>query len=892
MVILIRLIALICAVLSGAHPAHAERKVEEFVFEDCDAAKDRFSQLAPDEQRSLFEFLTRVITLNTQAPSAPEAFAQLPGKPLAGESILPGAGIGGDIVPGSLWQTMDAKRELLGKRCALRIFALAGASALPVLPKLASIYSRENLSDEIAVSLEETSASIAEQAHRAGTSPSDAHIEEVTALLTSDKPLVARNFLHEYVGLTLPHVTKHLSLVDGSDGAKIVEFLKEVDPDGSRGMRAFLDLLVSLPEEQQQRLGRQLPLPARNVLPSFVPDFVRLASDPAKSQIFMPLLAKSCVILDGITADAALVPALIQRSSFDSLDLAEQRCLLRSVPALAKRLPAMLASQNRAQQLQAIELVSASAKLLNGELRGVLWGKVRDLASSDDQELQRAALKALVSAPDRRGDAASAIVQALKSPPLIEGSTVSPSQQQAVDALAELGYSKESSKAVPYALLALRASLNTAGAESFLSRADDAETELIKLLQQTNRSVQGRALASLAGRKSLSQRAATAALALLGDPELGRLAEVVIAKAPAAATVPMMRRTLPRSEGEARTSLLSLLQELGAATKGESAELAAQLVKPGCAQLSRRGAAIEKLLKRKDVDASIQALLRDRCDECVGQLPENVSSEILDSRLKGSTMPTNAVTAILSQKGVSDEVEERLLEDALASSLSASEISSVAVAVLSKGSRPAVLALLASPKLKDATSGEVTKALHNVVSDAKNDEELRLAAIRALLSLNDSTYDWKDFVKESITAMAHDGDHRAVREVIRLLPPQVVLEEVASALNSDSQDKVVGACRVGAALGPQAVPIVSKVWNLRESRSPAIKYAAVLALLEINPLTPDLQDHLKRLLVNRYYPSALQPPIPWRNTVAVVDLNAASFGTLRTVRLEQLLGHL
>jgi hypothetical protein len=120
----------------------------------------------------------------------------------------------------------------------------------------------------------------------------------------------------------------------------------------------------------------------------------------------------------------------------------------------------------------------------------------------------------------------------------------------------------------------------------------------------------------------------------------------------------------------------------------------------------------------------------------------------------------------------------------------------------------------------------------------------------------------------------------------------VVLEEVASALNSDSQDKVVGACRVGAALGPQAVPIVSKVWNLRESRSPAIKYAAVLALLEINPLTPDLQDHLKRLLVNRYYPSALQPPIPWRNTVAVVDLNAASFGTLRTVRLEQLLGHL
>jgi hypothetical protein len=85
------------------------------------------------------------------------------------------------------------------------------------------------------------------------------------------------------------------------------------------------------------------------------------------------------------------------------------------------------------------------------------------------------------------------------------------------------------------------------------------------------------------------------------------------------------------------------------------------------------------------------------------------------------------------------------------------------------------------------------------------------------------------------------------------------------------------------------VPIVSKVWSLREHRAPAVRYSAILALLEINPLTPDLQEHLKRLLVNRYYPWALREPIPWRNTVAVVDLNAASFGTLRTVRLEELL---
>lgn len=889
MVILIRLIAAAFAALTAVQPALAERKVEEFVFEDCDAAKARFRELGPDEQRSIFEFLSRVITLNTQAPSAPEAFAQLPGQQRPGEALIPGAGLGAENAPAALWQTMDAKRELRGKRCALNIFELAGASALPALPKLATIYSHENLSDEIAVSLEETSASIAEQAHRAGAAPTEANIQEVAALLSSSKPLVARNFLHEYVGLTLPQVTKHLSLLDGEDGAKVVEFLRDVDPDGSRGMRAFLDLLVILPDEQQQRLGRQLPLPARAALPPFIPEFARLAGDTGKSRIFMPLLAKGCMALDGITIDGAVLPALSQRSSFDSLDVAEQRCLLRSAPGLAKRLPAMLASESRAHQLQAIELVSSSSKVLGGDLKTAVWGKVREFAVGEDQELQRAALKALASAPERRSDAAAAICQVLKSLP--ETGAATPAQQQAVEALGELGYSKESSKAVQCALLALRSSLNAAGAESFLSRADDAEPDLVRLLQGQDRAAQKRALAALVGRKSLSQKAASAAIPLLGDPDMGRLAERVIARSPSAAAVPLIRRALPRADGEARTSLLVLLQEIGSASKGESAELLTQLVKPGCSQLARRGPAIEKLLSRKDLDEASQSLLRARCDECLAELPEDVSSGILDARLKAGAIPPGAVAAILRNKGLSDELGERLLDDALTSPLSPGDLSSVAVAVLERGSRPAVMTLLSSPKLADVPSGEVTKALNDLLSHAKNDEELRLAAIRALVKLNDAAYDWKDFVKDAISSMSHDGDHRALRDVIRLLPPQVVLDEVSSALNSDSQEKVIGACRVGAALGPQAVPIVSKLWNLRESRSPAIKYAAILALLEINPLTPDLQEHLKRLLVNRYYPSALQPPIQWRNTVAVVDLNAASFGTLRTVRLERLLEH-
>jgi hypothetical protein len=121
------------------------------------------------------------------------------------------------------------------------------------------------------------------------------------------------------------------------------------------------------------------------------------------------------------------------------------------------------------------------------------------------------------------------------------------------------------------------------------------------------------------------------------------------------------------------------------------------------------------------------------------------------------------------------------------------------------------------------------------------------------------------------------------------MPAQLVLSEVGPALDSSSASKVAGACQVGAALGQQAIPIVSKIWHLREKRTPSIRYAAVLALLQINPLTPDLQDHLRLILVNRYFDHALSRSIQWRQTVAVVDLQKEPFGTLRTVHLERLL---
>jgi hypothetical protein len=126
-------------------------------------------------------------------------------------------------------------------------------------------------------------------------------------------------------------------------------------------------------------------------------------------------------------------------------------------------------------------------------------------------------------------------------------------------------------------------------------------------------------------------------------------------------------------------------------------------------------------------------------------------------------------------------------------------------------------------------------------------------------------------------------------EVIRHLEPTIVLDEVLPALDSDDPERIAGACHIGASLGTQAIPIISKLWNLREKRNPLIRYAAAIALLEINPLTPELQDVLRQLLVNRYLERAKLRPIKWQQTVALVELPKAEFGTLRTTNLERLL---
>jgi hypothetical protein len=388
--------ALVVAVGICISTAHAEdTSIQSLLFADCEKAHESFAKLPPEGKSGLVDYLTRVVGLNTQAPAAPEVFAVLPN----GKGMEPN--------PPALWQTTDAKRELRGKRCALELLTIAGPLAFNAVPLLASLYSEQALSDEIAVGIEETAASIAEQAHKNGQAPSDETMDKLMPFLISERPLVTQNFLQEYLSLSLPRVLTHLSAMPQPEASKVIDFLRDVDPDGARAMRGFVELVPRLTTENANRLASYLPFPSKEGAGPLVSDFARLAAEPTHGTNVTALLAKSCVLLGGILLDPALSstlgrnPLLLRDSHLSEI---EQRCLVSSVPSLANSLLPLLTSSQESDQRRALDLLPVAMPRIDTERRNLLFNKIKDVAHQPTSPLRREAIVALSAFTDRRAE--------------------------------------------------------------------------------------------------------------------------------------------------------------------------------------------------------------------------------------------------------------------------------------------------------------------------------------------------------------------------------------------------------------------------------------------------------------------------------------------------------
>jgi hypothetical protein len=875
-------IGLLCVPFS---PTAAQDRVKEAILDDCESAKREFALLDEVSRTPLFEYLSRVVALNAQSPDVAEAFVVLPGASKGADAMSPGAPKGTDLSTGGLWQAVDAKRELKAKRCALEILSLAGKSALGALPSLAAVYHAQSLSDEIAVALEETIADIAEQAHKSGLSPSDQDLDTIIPHLVSARPLVAQNILTEYLVIALPRILHYFATSPESSQEVLTHFLQIVDADGSRTMRTFIERAPTLPVHDAIRVAAKLPFPTRDALATLTKDLATLAVGVDSSDIFAPLLGRACTVLGKLSSEVAQIIApsssLIhsERLNLDSL-----RCLVASTQAFARAVPALIFSAEPAKVERGLALLPSALSHLDQETRNSTFSHLRGL-SVRPGPYQSHSLRLLALFHERKTEAIAAYVQLVSGTP--SSSLAPPLLRREIFAiLSEMDLPKDNTKLA----VATRSALlddpeNTAALEA-AEKIQISSAELIPLVSKDHMQRSRAIVRLLAARKVADKRLLSPLVELLRIPDLYEELRPLLLSYKAA-VAPAVRKLLPKLTGEARLSTLSLLEASGAISKQELADLATLLVSDSCSSFDRLPQTVVTLLSRTDIQNSHRSALESKVRHCALQISAS-SFEVLLNNAPALAIPDRDTLQQQMEAGLlAQETISKLLEHIEMRNVTA-EIRSILLEwAVSKGDDS--MRERALRAVQGSDSPALLSLVRALASDSPPESAVGTAARTALARIDDTEYDWKDFLRSTIERAGNGDDVANSLRVISSMPAQLVLSEVGPALDSSSASKVAGACQVGAALGQQAIPIVSKIWHLREKRTPSIRYAAVLALLQINPLTPDLQDHLRLILVNRYFDHALSRSIQWRQTVAVVDLQKEPFGTLRTVHLERLL---
>lgn len=332
--------------------------------------------------------------------------------------------------------------------------------------------------------------------------------------------------------------------------------------------------------------------------------------------------------------------------------------------------------------------------------------------------------------------------------------------------------------------------------------------------------------------------------------------------------------TLIRYQGNNVSSLL------------EQKELLSLLSKLPCDKLEIQSLVIEGLIGSQGlVDDDKNALFKQMA-LCLQNVPPEVS------QIWFPQIPIDIInTSFLSQESVENAQMSRLLEILEERLLNGpkEQIAPYITYLLQSATRDSRLrALSFLKKVKEKGECEYLPLVKKISESAADDDSLFTQSLIMRARCDDPSYDWSTFVKDLLKDAEKSNPDPSRLEVIDYLRSDIVAPEILAALESGSQEKIIGASRVGAALGKRGFALVASLWELRNSDIPSIRYEVTLALLQINPLNPDLQMKVRNILVNRFYQEALMRDIDWQKTVAVFELEKSGVGVLRRLRLRGL----
>jgi hypothetical protein len=885
--------AFVIATLS-ALPALAQDSVKRAVFEDCEKATKEFAGLTVEQQTSLAEFFARVVALSTQSPTAPEAFAPAPGVPAGTDASGLPVPKSPELVTGALWQSLDAKRELKAKRCALELLRNAGGLALHVLPMLVQTYASQPLSDEIAVGLEETVADVAERAHKQGMTPTPDACTAIGESLFSERSLASRSVVQEFLATCLPHILVTLPSPQ-TRASEVTTYLREADPSGALTMKSALDSVGVIPPEKLSQIMPLLPLPENSFLTPFVNDFIRLAADPSLSATYLPLLGASCVSLGGFTIDAtqqatlASIPNLLSPTV---LTPSQAGCLITSSPAAARRLPTLFTKDAvPEQQRHALAIMKSSYQALPNDARSELCSRIRERTLELQPGITEESLEALKQCVEPRGENAIMTMALLKT---LEGLDNDPTRREALYSLAVgllevTGIGKDRTRFVPFLKPGVAASAPIPALLRLAAQTPELNHEVVKRALEIPPSPAGiMALRALSSTKSFPKKSIQPLVDLLRYPEVQPAGEETLASIGSSAIAPL-RKAAGRPSWGGRASALSALIGLHIATKSEIADFAAALgTQEGCSFVASHASTACSLSKKYPLDQTLRGHLTSAVQRCINEMNAEQLAVLTACDPDLVLSATDSIASSLAREG-----EHPRLAPIVSLLVGESDRSPahhrLVVAFLDQGSHTTILKLLNHLASQPPLQADTLQAVRGVAERNRDSQEVHLAALQVLASNGDTQFDWAPVISDALQSCGNGLIQPDVLALVGRAPSEAVLAQVIPALESDSPEKLVGGALVGAALGAKAIPIVSRLWHLRNARPPIVRSTAILALLQINPLTPDMDEEVARILVNRFFPVAAKLPIKWADTVAVVDMDRSSFGDLRKARLARLL---
>ncbi len=894
---IVRIALLILLLHTIPRQVAAEQSFTKLVFDSCDEALLQYQKSSPNDQIKLAEQLRSILSLNIAPPSSAEAFASI--HPLTDvttdQQLRP---VKTERWVGIQWQNTDPSREFAAKKCALHILSESGEASLSALSDIIEIYSQGTLSNELAVEFEEATAHILDAASKSKRSPEPSALQAVIPFALSDNSRLARDFLKEFRSQSIPLIIKEGVAQTKGNTDTLRALLEDFGPGTPEPFEAFLDQIPFLAVDEVSALSLAVPLPNPKTTTQYADTLLALISEHSLTAQLLHLVGRICVQRGGLALTARSEAALSDTDGIfapNRLQPTQVRCLLRSSPVLtSKAIESLTRSQAAKSERYILNLLSHQDSFPNRNLSERAYYTLQRRILRKETQNTISILSTLGSFVRFSTENANTALSLLES--ILDGKLYShdpaPYRQAALKLLKTSGKGDSHPK---YA--------NIIGKLLRIQDLSDTELTLIGSLSSLPNRLWWMATSSI---RTPLARNALKVISLREYPHRGLAARFIpllentdestyaskVLLSYGSSSIPLLKMAVANSPQRIGWQLALTIAALEPNPREEISALAKTTLEAFSCNHSIDWAPVVRAATFSSV-TSIRGAALEKISKCLLEYPAQIVVSYADDNIAVvEKISKQLIAATSTHNSPTAEWRTTLLQGLSISPETISTYDSLLASLLTIDPDHTVAMFPALLELQTTSTPLTVEALTQIVNSDNLQHLIMRWHLVHLLAVNAKAQ--VPLSKILNMAIAELSSYRVSAELfgaLRMLPNEATLRLVNDKLSTTDRATLVGASLAGAAYGSHALPILSRLWSLRHHQDPIVRDAAVLALLIINPLSPDLEKLLENILGNRSFDLAQKLPIHWSKTLAFNELSVKSFGSLRTSRIQYLLEH-